>query len=148
MPTADRLLTDVMLHSQERLFYEAFPRLYANRNRKNSPMERGLLVGAGWFDILWELSENIEPLVAAAETEVGSGMGAPVPRAVEVRERAGELVFTMGPKELVTVAMLEAIDVAGSAAVVTCELCGLPGRYKLRGKTTQTLCERHETAWR
>lgn len=134
----------MMLYSRERQLFEAFPRLYANRNKKNSPMERGMLVGDGWFDILWELSMNVEPLVVLAETAVGSGLGAPVPRAIEVRERAGELVFTMGPKELVTPAMLAFIDVAESAAIVTCEVCGGSGRYKLRGKMTQTLCERHE----
>lgn len=139
------VLTPVMLHSKEARLFEAFPRLYANRNRKNSPMERGLLVGNGWHDLIWDLSYGLEPLVRSSEETVGSGMGAPVPRAIQVGERSGELVFVMGPRELVTDAMYELIDVAENRAIITCEICGAHGRYKLRAGQTQTLCITHET---
>ena len=104
-------------------------------------MERGMLCGDGWFEILRELSVRLEPLVVAHENlDVD---GAPCPRAIEVREKAGELLFVMGPEALVTSEMRDAITDAENEAVHTCELCGKPGRYKAIRDSYQTLCEPH-----
>ncbi len=130
-----------MTPQKERLLFETFPRLYANRNKHFSPMEHGMCCGDGWYEILWKLSTHLEPLVV--EYEQHDADGAPCPRAVEVKERAGELLFAMAPERLVTDAMREAIADAENEAVNTCEICGKQGKYRAVRESFQTLCDTH-----
>ena len=128
-----------MTPQKERLLFETFPRLYANRSKRFSPMEHGVCCGDGWYELLWKLSEKLEPLVVAFEQRDSDG--APCPRVIEVCERAGELRFAMAPATLVTDAMSSAIADAENEAVNTCEMCGSKGRYRVVQASFQTLCD-------
>ena len=51
-------------------------------------MSRGLTHDDGWFDILWRLCEDLEPLVAEFEQELGSQF-----EVLQVKEKFGGLRF-------------------------------------------------------
>ena len=91
---------------------ENFPNLYAEvgLSPQESCMAFGLECGDGWFDIIRELSEKIEPLGAVAS---------------QVKEKWGELRFYVsnGTDEI-----FDLIDKAEQKSAETCELCGEPGR--------------------
>jgi hypothetical protein len=55
---------------------------------RDTAMARGFEHGDGWFDILWRLCEDLEPLVAQFEQETGSQF-----EVLQVKEKFGGLRF-------------------------------------------------------
>lgn len=105
---------------------EHFPNLYADcgRSPKESCMAFGFECGDGWFELLKELSERLEPEAGAV--------------AAQVKEKFGTLRFYL--RGGATDAAWGAIDEAEAKSGETCESCGKPG--SLRGKSwVQTLCD-------
>lgn len=125
--------------TKKRLLFEAFPSLYALAKRRGSLMEHGFCCGDGWCDIIWRLSAELEPMVAEMERMLGDG--ATIPRAAQVCERDGELVFDIHPKEMVTPAMRDAISRAENEAIITCELCGATAAYRIHHNGAHTFCD-------
>ena len=100
---------------------KTFPTLYQDYggDMRQTCMHWGFECGDGWFELLKELSEKLEPLGTVA---------------AQVKEKFGGLRFyTTG--ELVEVAdeVDKAIDVAEMRAWGTCELCGEPGECNDEG---------------
>lgn len=116
-----------------------FPLLYKDRHLdiRSTCMSWGFECGDGWFQLLYDLSEKIEPLIQKyiddnPEEEYH-------PCAGQVKEKFGTLRFYMTSyaddiEDLIT----EAETLSGT----TCEQCGEPGR--LRGEHwVYTACDEH-----
>ena len=111
-----------------RYLVENFPGLYkrAGMDPRNSNMAFGFQCGDGWFEIIKELSEKLEPLGATAEC---------------VKEKFGTLRFYVdhGTDEV-----YDLIEEAENKSKVTCELCGAPGHLTEKSWYLQTLCDKCE----
>ena len=119
---------------KERSLFETFPRIYEGRFRRYVPISYGICCGDGWYKIVWDLSEKLEKISANMEI---------CPTVSEIKERNGELYFTMFPKKLVTDEMNESIERAMDLSVATCEVCGESGKYGYLRGIYQTLCSEH-----
>jgi len=119
-----------MLKMKEELdkkLVKAFPLLYGDRN---APMQSTAMCwgfpGDGWFDIIWDLSSKLEPLIQKfidenQDTEL-------YPKAFQVKEKFGGLRFymTRGSREI-----YDLISEAEALSLKTCEECGKPGEPPL-----------------
>lgn len=134
-----------MKATKERRIFETFPRMYRLHKRINSQMERGFTCGDGWYDIIWRMSERIEPIVCEFEAarECVEPHPMTVPAIRDVREYDGYLRVRVIPHELATSEILAAIIDAESESVMVCEACGQPGKPLTIGRKTLTLCQRH-----
>jgi hypothetical protein len=106
---------------------ETFPNLYQGyyRSMKETCMCWGFECGDGWFELIKELSEKLEPLGVEAE---------------QVKEKFGTLRFyTGGVPEEVADEVFALIDEAEERSEKTCEQCGAPGELR-PGGWIQTLC--------
>jgi hypothetical protein len=102
-------------------------------NPMSSAMARGFECGDGWFNILWGLCVELEPLVAELERETGERFSV-----VQVKEKFGTLRFYVSQH---TGAIDERIEAAALEALRTCEVCGRPGS---QGDTYGCVaCEEH-----
>jgi len=92
--------------------------------------------GDGWFDLLKELSEKLEPLFAPYRERHSC-------RIVQVKEKFGGLRYYTGfyPSEE-SKKIEAAIEEAEKKAWVTCEVCGEPGKVRYGGWIS-TLCNKH-----
>lgn len=101
--------------------WEAFPYLYRDKNAsiQTSLIPFGFECGDGWFQLLWDLSEKLEPYAAATkDSEIYFA-------ASQVKEKYGTLRFyTNYWSEDVG----KLIDEAESKSAITCEDCGQPGQ--------------------
>lgn len=121
---------------QEKLFND-FPLLYQD---KDLPMTQtcmcwGIDTGNGWFNILYELSEKLYPLILQWKEENPDDPDHP--RASQVKEKFGTLRFYMTHS---TDEMEDLIDEAERKTAITCETCGAPGETTNNGWVF-TLCE-------
>ena len=100
-------------------------------------MRFGFAHDDGWFDIVWRLCEQLEPLVADAEKETG-----PQFQVLQVKNKFGGLRFY--PK-FSSVAISVIIDAAELESFLICEICGKAG---IRRGTTwiTTRCDEHSEA--
>ena len=101
-----------------------FPNLYQDYggDMKATCMAWGFECGDGWFELLKDLSEKLEPEGVVA---------------TQVKEKFGTLRFYARSATDETFAL---IDEAEDISEKTCEVCGKPGT--LRGKGwVQTLCD-------
>ena len=108
----------------EQTLIKKFPNLYKDYrgDPRTTCMCFGFEVGDGWYKIIEELSEKLEPFGIVA---------------AQVKEKFGGLRFYIqaGNDEA-----FKAIQEAEDKSYETCEVCGKPG--KLRGETwLQTLCD-------
>ena len=104
---------------------------------RQTRMADGFSHGDGWFDILWRLCENLEPLVTEAEKVSGCPF-----EVLQVKEKFGGLRLYVSH---LTEAIWARIEEAELESLRTCELCGDPGRRR-EGGWIQTLCESHAHA--
>jgi hypothetical protein len=103
---------------------EHFPTLYRGVTKppKESLMCFYFECGDGWFELIKELSEKLEPLGVEA---------------IQVKEKWGGLRFYISGG---TPDAWDLIEAAEAASETICEQCGAPG--ELRGKFwIQTLCD-------
>lgn len=102
----------------ERLF-ERFDHLYRGRHlpQTENLMCYGFCCGDGWFDLIWQLSEQIEAYCQQHP-------GARDLMATQVKQKFGELRFYVQPK-IWDVEYL--IEDARVQSLQTCELTGAPG---------------------
>jgi hypothetical protein len=104
-------------------------------NPRLSPMARGFEHGDGWYDILWRLCADLEPLVMELEKKTGESF-----EVVQVKAKLGSLRFYVSHHsdpidERIAEAQLESSR--------TCEVCGQPGRRHETGGWIRTLCDEH-----
>ena len=118
--------------------FDDFPHLF--RNRHESSMHRGFECGDGWFDLIYELSQDIETVAQ----EGGLSPDSPEwPVCRQVKQKLGSLRFTVfaveGHEEV-----YECISELRLAALYRsfriCELCGRPGLGNYIDKENNTMC--------
>lgn len=100
-------------------------------------MADGFAHGDGWFDIVWRLCEDLEPLVNKVEKATGCRF-----EVLQVKEKFGGLRFYVNHR---TEAIWGRIEEAELESLQTCESCGLPGGRR-EGGWIRTLCENHAHA--
>ncbi len=102
---------------------------------RHTAMPRGFMHDDGWFDILWRLCEDLEPLVAEFERTSGHKF-----EVLQVKEKFGGLRFYVNRRE--NAAIDERIRAAQEESFHTCEICGQPGTLR-EGRCIKTLCDEH-----
>jgi hypothetical protein len=100
-------------------------------------MPRGFTHDDGWFDILWRLCGDLEPLVA--EFEVAGG---PKFEVLQVKEKFGGLRFYVNCRND---AIRQRILAAQEESFDTCEICGQPCELR-EDSWIKTLCDLHDGA--
>jgi hypothetical protein len=98
---------------------------------RHTAMPWGFTHDDGWFDILWRLCEDLEPLVAGHRFEV-----------LQVKEKFGGLRFYVNYK---TEDIDRRIGIAAEESFRTCEICGQPGKLQ-EDSRIKTLCDEHAGA--
>jgi hypothetical protein len=88
----------------------------------------------GWFDILWRLCEDLEPLVAEFEAAGGHKF-----EVLQVKEKFGGLRFYVNHK---SDAIRQRIEAAIEESFHNCEICEKPGNLREYG-LIKTLCDEH-----
>ena len=101
---------------------------------RETAMTRGFEHGDGWFDIIWKLCEDLEPLVAEVELKTGERF-----EVLQVKEKFGGVKFYTN---LHTEAIWERIQAAALESRRTCEVCGQPGS-QIAGAWGLTRCKEH-----
>jgi hypothetical protein len=104
---------------------------------RHTLMSFGFCHGDGWFDILWRLCEDLEPLVAEVEKQTGHPF-----EVLEVKEKLGGLRVYVNHRSDAVCRRIEAAELESFA---TCEVCGRPGKRR-EGGWIKTLCDEHASA--
>ena len=102
---------------------------------KHTAMPRGFEHDDGWFDILWRLCEDLEPLVAEFEEA-----GGPKFEVLQVKEKFGGLRFYVNCRR--NEEIRQRIGIAAEESFHTCEVCGQPGTLR-EDRWIRTLCDEH-----
>jgi hypothetical protein len=120
---------------EQRLF-ERWPTWF---NPKGDVRYTGMTLGFthddGWFDILWRLCGDLEPLVAEFEATGGQKF-----EVLQVKEKFGGLRFYVNCRR--NEAISQRIDAAIQESFHTCEVCGQPGTLRENG-LIKTVCDEH-----
>jgi len=108
-----------MSPDKEKTIFERWPYWFRDKeNVRVSLMSRGFTHGDGWYEIIYQLCERLEPLVAALDD------GGAAFQVLQVKEKFGALRFyTDGSNDEIEAE----IDAASELSVKTCEVCGNPG---------------------
>ena len=126
---------------------EAFPLLYGDRHTsmRTTAMCWGFSCNDGWYDIIWDLSSKLEPLLQKFHDEYPD-VESP-PRASQVKEKFGVLRFYMTSA---TEEMYDLIEKAEALSYKTCEDCGKPGEEREGGWiiTHCDDCHERRTRWK
>jgi hypothetical protein len=93
-------------------------------------MAWGFECSDGWFDLIWDLSVKLEPLVAGTDM-----------RAMQVKEKFGTLRFYMTTS---TDQIEKLISEAEEKSATTCEVCGSQDATASEGYWLTTRCEEHQ----
>ena len=127
-----------MLRALEQRLVERWPRWFnTGGDVRHTSMSLGFLHGDGWFDILWRLCEDLEPL--AAEFERKSGCQFEI---LQVKEKFGGLrVYVNDAND----AIRQRLEDAQQESLRTCEVCGQPGK-RCEAGWIRTLCDEHARA--
>jgi hypothetical protein len=107
---------------------------YTRGDVRYTAMSRGFCNDDGWFEILWRLFGDLEPLVAELEATGG------VPfEVLQVKEKFGGLRVHVNHT---SDAIRRRIETAADESFRSCEICGQP--VELRdGSWIKTLCDQH-----
>ena len=98
-------------------------------------MPRGFQHGDGWFDLVWKMCEDLEPLVPGREATSAAPF-----QVFEVKEKFGSLRVYVGRANK---AIQRRIEEAGSESKRTCEICGKAGFQRNNGGWINTRCYDH-----
>jgi len=125
-----------MNEDNEKILCNKFPTLFAlsylanEKGRLNRPIELfGLEVSDGWYNLIYNLCEKLEPIAASLEEK---------PAFVQIKSKFATLRAYLSCS---TEEMDNLIDEAEKISARTCEYCGEPG--KERGHAwISTMCDR------
>lgn len=106
-------------------FFERWPKWFDRTDMRSSLMCFGFGCGDGWYQLLWDLCEKIEPL-AGDDFEI-----------VQVKEKFGGLRFYVQGG---LAGILDLIYDAEQQSEATCERCGKPGTIR-NGGWLRCLCD-------
>lgn len=123
-----------MDYDKQELLFNRFKFYNRNKSLQESLMGFGFECGSGWFNLLWELSLNIEKELEK-DLSVKDSF-----EVYQVKEKYGELCFYCGGyndaiDKLVVDCEVKSLDV--------CEICGNKGENDIEGGTIYTLCDKH-----
>jgi len=104
---------------------------------RHTAMTRGFEHGDGWFEILWRLCVDLEPLVTEMERAWGHQF-----EVLQVKEKFGGLRFYVNCRR--NEAIRQRIGIAADESFHTCEVCGQPGTLR-EERWIKTLCDEHDT---
>ena len=131
-----------MKEELDKKLVKAFPLLYDDRDAsmQSTAMCWGF-PGDGWFDIIWDLSSKLEPLIQKFIDENQDTEH--YPKASQVKEKFGGLRFymTCGTDEI-----FDLIEKAETLSYKTCEECGKPAEER-DGSWIYTLCNNCHENW-
>lgn len=149
-----------MNEENTRILGDTFPRLYRDlrRDKPQQPIGRGFECGDGWFQLIFDLSTNIEKVASKLGIDPASDDW---PEALQVKEKFGGLRYyirTAEPDELEVEKAGEMISVrpisgnveiqslcrdAEKNSLTICEDCGALGTFRRRGwvRVTCDSCE-------
>jgi hypothetical protein len=99
-------------------------------------MADGFAHGDGWFEIVWRLCEDLEPLVAEAEKATVRPF-----EVRQVKEKFGGLRFYVSASHRKDT-ILQRIEAAELDSLRTCEVCGKPGKRQ-ENDCIRTACDKH-----
>jgi len=121
-----------MNNELQQRFLERWPAWFDTKGDiRKTLMSSGFCHGDGWFDILWRLLEDLEPLVGGRQFQV-----------LQVKEKFGGLrVYVSSTTDEIQTR----IESAEQESLGTCEICGRPGRRHEAG-WIKTLCDEHASA--
>jgi hypothetical protein len=123
----------------EQRLVERWPRWFNTQGDfRLTAMVRGFEHGDGWFDILWRLCEDLEPLVAEFEQASSSQF-----EVLQVKEKFGGLRFYVNCRR--NEAIRQRIGIAADESFRTCEICGQPGTLR-EARCIKTLCDEHNAS--
>ena len=105
---------------------------------RDTAMPRGFEHDDGWFDILWRLCEDLEPMVAEFERTTGRQF-----EVLQVKEKFGGLRFYVTCRK--EEAIRQRIGTAAQESFRTCEICGQPGILREDGRI-KILCDEHDAS--
>jgi len=113
----------------------AFPHLYRGRHLPltENLMSWGFQCGDGWYDLLYQVSQQITAYAAHHPDPTVQQV-----LAVQVKEKFGTLRFYVRGADAHIQALIDAVE-AESAQI--CERDGTPGRLRVRQGHSQTLCD-------
>jgi hypothetical protein len=115
-----------------------FPNLYRNARKSSSEscMHWGFTCGDGWFDILYQMSAQIEARALLHGLDCESDEW---PAARQIKEKFGSLrcSFYYGKEMDIS----DLIEAASEKSNVTCERCGAPGKIR-NGGWIINLCDK------
>ncbi len=103
-------------------------------SRRQIALPFGCEHGDGWFNLLWRLCDDLEPLVAKYEKQTGHRF-----QVVQVKEKVGGLRFYV---ENANDVIRQRIELAELESFKICEVCGNPGQRQSHGRI-QTFCDEH-----
>jgi hypothetical protein len=128
-----------MQRELEQKLFERWPTWFNPKGDfRYTAMTRGFEHDDGWFDILWRLCEDLEPLVVQFEQETGCQF-----EVLQVKEKFGGLrVYVNCRKQD---AIRQRIDAEIQESFHTCEVCGQPGKLR-EERWIKTLCDEHDTS--
>jgi hypothetical protein len=110
---------------------------------ETEPLARwGVEIHAGWRAIMERLLERLELEITRQPPDQRDGF-----RIAQIKEKFGRLTVYLAGEA--TPEMRAAIQEAEEASIVTCEVCGAPGRLGERNAWWAARCEAHEkwTPW-
>ncbi|HLW01613.1 MAG TPA: hypothetical protein VKT82_23350 [Ktedonobacterales bacterium] len=117
----------------------AFPHLYRSWQGRDMRQvwrtRQDFECGNGWFELLWQLSAQLETLIAALPA---SDQDAYAP--ANIKEKFGGLRFYMNK---CTPEMDRAIRQAEGQSIRTCEVCGQPGTQLKQDQLILARCPEH-----
>jgi hypothetical protein len=102
----------------------------------------GFECGDGWYELIWDLSEKLYPLVQEYKDRVTDEYDIQ-PKATQVKEKFGELRFYM---DACTDEMYVLIEEYEKKSAKICEVCGNPGDIDYKQKWLSARCEQHRSA--
>ncbi len=117
-----------MTEELERKIFERFKMFHPERPITEALMALGFEHGDGWFQLVWDLCEDLEKIAREEELNL---------EVFQVKEKFGALRFYIDEG---TEAIFERINKAEWFSMITCEVCGKPGSLKSDG-WVRTLCE-------
>jgi hypothetical protein len=89
---------------------------------RHTAMARSFAHDDGWFDILWRLCEDLQPMVAELEQATGRQF-----EVLQVKETFGGLRFYVNHTND---AIRQRIGAAAGESFRTCDVCGQPGKRR------------------
>jgi len=120
----------------EQKLVKRFPPWFSvNGGVRHTLMPFGFQCGDGWFNILWRLCVELEPLVAELEQETGERF-----EVVQVKEELGTLRFYVSHH---SDPIDERITEAQKESSRTCEVCGQPGKQRQTDGEVRAVCDKH-----